>query len=75
MSTPDGSDEITPIPLDDLAATWRGLNAVAENYQFMGKGWEQLIMARRLVEIEIRDQHGDRAWEEITGQPTAEEES
>ena len=65
MTTPD--DEITPIPLDLLATTWTGLNAVAANYTFMGKGWEQLVMARRLVEIEIRSQHGDAAWEEVTG--------
>ena len=65
MTTPD--DEITPIPLDELIATRRGLLAVAQNYTFMGQGWEELTMARRLVEIEIRSQYGDVVWEEVTG--------
>ena len=53
---------ITPIALRVLTATWRGLTAVMESYEMTGEGWRTLVEARRLVEVEVREQHGDAAW-------------
>jgi hypothetical protein len=60
-------DEIAPIALDDLTVTWRTLAAVTHNYRFASPGEATLVEARRLVEVEVRSQHGDEAWAEMTG--------
>jgi hypothetical protein len=52
-----------PISADDLAITWRTLRTVADNYSMGSTGEAALIEARRLVEVEMRAQHGDEAWE------------
>lgn len=52
--------------LDYLAITWRTLRAVAGNYVYGSRGEAQLIEARRLIGLEIREQHGDKAWERVT---------
>jgi hypothetical protein len=55
-------EDITSIALTDLRTTWRTLMMVAGNYSAGSKGEASLIEARRLVEMEIRAQHGDAAW-------------
>jgi len=53
----------TLIPIDELVATWTGLTAVMDWYETGGEGWRALVEARRLVEVEIRAQYGEAAWE------------
>lgn len=65
MTSPD--TPITPITVDDLATTWRTLGQVAGNYFLGSQGEALLVEARRLIEIEIREQHGDQAWARVIG--------
>jgi hypothetical protein len=53
---------ITPVTWADLATTWRTLRTVAGNYELGSIGHASLIEACRLIEVEIRAQHGDAAW-------------
>jgi len=53
------------IPLDQLRATWVGLTATMDWYEVGGEGWAALVEARRLVEVEIRAQHGVAAWDAL----------
>lgn len=66
MTNPE--DEITPISADKLSVTWLTLTTLMDNYNAFGIGWEELLRAKRLVEIEIRSQHGDEVWAQITDQ-------
>lgn len=59
------SENIQPITLGDLATTRRTLLAMAGNYRIGSTGNSTLIDARRLVEIEVRQQHGDKAREAL----------
>jgi len=51
------------ISAEDLTVTWRTLMSVASNYEMGSIGEASLIEARRLIEVEMRAQHGDNAWE------------
>ena len=55
-------EEVVEIDLDDLATAWRTLMAVSSNYKLGSQGQANLIEARRLIEVEVRVQHGDEAW-------------
>lgn len=60
-------DDITPIALADLTTTWRTLTQIIGNYKPGSAGSMTIIEARRFVEVELRSQHGDQAWTEVTG--------
>jgi len=55
----------SPIGEDALATTWKTLTDVARNYEPGSLGEASLIEARRLIEVEVRAQHGDDAWEDL----------
>jgi hypothetical protein len=55
-------ETITPVSANALTITWRTLMDVARNYELGSPGEAHLIDARRLIEIEMRTQHGDDAW-------------
>lgn len=59
-------DIIVPIEWDVLKATYDGLYAVMNNYDTNGGGWETLVEAKRLVEIEMREQGYERQWKALT---------
>jgi hypothetical protein len=59
-------DSVETITANDLAITWCTLMAVARNYEPGSLGEAELIEARRLIEVEVRAQHGDDAWEALT---------
>jgi len=52
----------SPIGEDALTLTYLGLIAVADNYEAGSLGEASLIEAQRMVEVEMRAQHGDEAW-------------
>lgn len=54
--------DIQSIDAADLMITWRTLTDVATNYELGSLGEASLIEARRLIEVEIREQYGDDAW-------------
>jgi hypothetical protein len=58
-------DDIRLVGIADLATTWRTLTDVADNYSMTSPGWASLIEARRLIEVEIRAQHGDAVWTDL----------
>jgi hypothetical protein len=60
------SVEERQISLDDLETTWQTLRTAAQNYHSGSEGDFALTEARRLVEVEIRSQHGDEAWKRVT---------
>lgn len=62
--------QITP---EDLAITWQTLMAVARNYDIGTESQACLIEARRLVEVEVRLQHGDDAWQKMLDGSLTEE--
>lgn len=66
MSQPTDEDT-TEISPEALALTWVTLTAVMGNYELLSPGAASLIEARRLIEVEVREQHGDDAWASMTG--------
>lgn len=59
QSTNDDATQISP---EALTLTWVTLTAVMRNYDLLSHGWASLVEARRLIEVEVREQHGDDAW-------------
>jgi hypothetical protein len=60
------TDAIETVASDDLARTWLTLTAVARNYAMGSSGEACLVEARRLIEVEMRAQHGDEVWAALT---------
>ena len=56
------SEAIMRVSENELVTTWRTLAAVAHNYEWGSPGNLCLIEACRLIEVEIRVQHGDHIW-------------
>jgi hypothetical protein len=55
-------NDIVTVAAEDLVTAWRTLHTAAQNYQLGSKGEERLIEAARLMEVELRTQHGDEVW-------------
>jgi len=55
--------------VSDLTVTWWTLRAAADNYESGSPGEATLIEACRLIEIEVRAQHGDAAQEALRADP------
>lgn len=63
--TPDGNLFGVQSSVSDLTVTWCTLRAVMDNYVGGSPGEATLVEACRLVEIEMRAQHGDAAHEAL----------
>jgi len=50
------------VSFHELAITWKTLLSVSHNYEAGSLGEASLIEARRLIEAEVRAQHGDESW-------------
>lgn len=51
----------------ELLDTWRTLTAMLANYHADGEGYQTLIDARRIVEVEMRAQGYQLEWKRLTG--------
>jgi hypothetical protein len=58
---------MTRIEWFDLEVTWRTLTAMMNNYFTGGEGYSALVEARRLVEVEMREQGYETQWADLTG--------
>ena len=56
------------ITREGLKTAWETLYQVAEQYYRNSDEWADLIKARRLIEVEMRAEFGDKFWEEVTQQ-------
>jgi hypothetical protein len=56
---------IVVIDWPTLKAVWLGLTLMFENYDWRGTGKDTLIEARRIVEIEMREQGYEKRLERL----------
>lgn len=57
-----GDEDVEAVSVDDLRVAWQTLTTVMRNYEAGSLGEASLVEARRLIEVEVRMQHGDEAW-------------
>lgn len=66
--------ESARVSLEDATIAWRVLLACAANWPADPRECGVLIEARRLVEMEVREQHGDEAWRQMVGDDDEDDE-